>query len=47
MIVNANEVVQIEEQSIKAVPLLELLGIEIDEKLRFNIHISKNEANHQ
>ena len=46
MIVNANEVVQIEEQSIKVVPLLELLGTEIDEKLRFNIHISKIEANH-
>ena len=35
---HTNEVVQIEEQSIKAV---ELLGIETDDKLRFNLHISK------
>ena len=35
---HTKEVVQIEEQSIKAV---ELLGIEIDDKLRFNLHISK------
>ena len=46
MIVNANEVVQIEEQSITTVPSFELIGIEIDDKLRFNIHISKIEANH-
>ena len=33
----------------KAVPLFELLGIEIDDKLSFNIHVSKicnSEANH-
>ena len=35
-----NEVVQIEEQqSIKAVPSVELLGIETDDKLSFNLHI--------
>ena len=42
------EVIQIEEQSIKTVPLVELLGIEIDDKLSFNIQISKisnSEAN--
>ena len=38
---HTNEVVQIEEQSIKAVPLVELLGIEIDDKLSFKLHISK------
>ena len=36
-----NEVVQIEEQSIKAVPSVELLGIETDDKLSLNLHISK------
>ena len=35
---HTNEVVQIEEQRIKGV---ELLGIEIDDKLSFNLHISK------
>ena len=38
---HTNEVVQIEEQSIKAVLSLELLGIEIDDKLNFNLRISK------
>ena len=45
---HTNEVVQIEEQSTKAVPLVELLGIQIDDKLSFNIPISKicnSEAN--
>ena len=38
---HTNEVVQIEEQSIKAVPSVELLGTEIDDKINFNLHISK------
>ena len=38
---HTNEVVQIEEQNIKAVSLVELLGIQIDDKLNFNQHISK------
>ena len=38
---HTNEVVQIEEQIIKAVPSVELLGTEIVDKLIFNIHISK------
>ena len=32
---------QLKEQSIKAVPSVELLSIEIDGKLNFNLHISK------
>ena len=36
---HTNEVVQIEEQSIKAVPLVELLGIEVDDKLSFNLSL--------
>ena len=38
---HTNKIVQIEEQSIKAVSLVELLGIQIDDKLKFNQHISK------
>ena len=38
---HTNEVLQTEEQSIKTVPSLELLSIEIDDKLSFNLHISK------
>ena len=38
---HTNEVVQTEEQSIKAVPSVELLGIETDDKLSSNLHISK------
>ena len=36
-----SEVVQIEERSIKAVTSVQLLRIEIDDKLSFNTHISK------
>ena len=44
-----NEEVQIEQKGIKAVPSVELLGIEIDDKLNFNLHISKicNSASNQ
>ena len=44
-----NEEVQIEQQGIKAVPSVELLGIEIDDKLNFNLQISKicNSASNQ
>ena len=38
---NTNKAVQIEEQNIKAVPPVELIGMEIDDKLSFNLHISK------
>ena len=38
---HTNKVVQIEEQRINAVPSVELLDIEIDDKLGFNLHISK------
>ena len=38
---HTNEVVKIEEQSIKAVPSVELLSTEIDDKLSFNLHFSK------
>ena len=37
---HTNEV-QTEEQSIKAVPSIELLGIDTDDKPSFNLHISK------
>ena len=46
---HTNEVVQIEEQSIKAVISVKLLGIEIGDKLNFNLHISRfcnSTANH-
>ena len=36
---HTNEVVQLEEQNMKAVPSIELLVIEIDDKLSFNVHI--------
>ena len=38
---HTNKVVQIEEQRINAVPSVELLDIEIYDKLSFNLHISK------
>ena len=46
---HTNEVALIKEQSIKAVPSVELLGIEIDDKLSFNLRITKicNSATNQ
>ena len=38
---HTNEVLQTKEQSKKTVPSLELLSIEIDDKLSFNLHNSK------
>ena len=44
-----SRITQEEEQSIKKVPSTELLGIEIDDKLSFNLHVSKicNSAENQ
>ena len=38
---HTNDAIQIEEQSIRAVPSVELLSIEIDDKLSFKLDISK------
>ena len=35
-----NILLTIDEQTIKSVPLVELLGIHLDDKLNFNLHIS-------